>query len=449
MTYPKIIVLDDDPTGTQTVQDVVVLTVWDADTLLAELRQPAPLFFILTNSRALPEADARALNRDIAATIRAVSDRLGVEVLLINRGDSTLRGHFPAEPEALSDGMAQRFDAWFIIPFFEEGGRLTRDDVHYVREGSAWVPVSETPFAQDPAFGYRSANLRQWVAEKTGGNVPAEAVESLSLTELRSGDADGLTNRLLGFSGQRVVVVNATQLSDLEPLARAVWQAWAAGKRFLFRSAASWVKVLKASVDGGGAMHPLRFPTNGSSAGGLVVVGSYVPRTTSQLAELLRQHTDLLAVELSVDNLLDPDAARYLAQVAETVDERLARGGNVVVYTSRERLAFDDAAESLAVGNRLSAALTKLVRCLRVRPRFLVAKGGITSSDIATKALGVRRAIVRGQLLPGVPVWETGPESLFPRLWYVVFPGNVGDNEALAEAVSRLTKERQSERVIE
>jgi uncharacterized protein YgbK (DUF1537 family) len=81
--------------------------------------------------------------------------------------------------------------------------------------------------------------------------------------------------------------------------------------------------------------------------------------------------------------------------------------------------------------------LISIVRGLQVRPRFLIAKGGITSSDVATRGLGVRRALVRGQILPGVPVWRLGAEARFPGLDYVVFPGNVGGDTALADAVRK------------
>jgi uncharacterized protein YgbK (DUF1537 family) len=79
-----------------------------------------------------------------------------------------------------------------------------------------------------------------------------------------------------------------------------------------------------------------------------------------------------------------------------------------------------------------------VVRALTIRPRYLVAKGGITSSDIATQGLGVRRALVLGQILPGVPVWQLGPETRHPALVYIVFPGNVGGPQALAEIVTTL-----------
>jgi len=92
----------------------------------------------------------------------------------------------------------------------------------------------------------------------------------------------------------------------------------------------------------------------------------------------------------------------------------------------------------LDIGRRVSDALIAIVQGLAVTPRYLIAKGGITSSDTATHGLGVRRAVVLGQAIPGVPVWQLGAESKYPGLGYVVFPGNVGADTALADLVARL-----------
>src|SRR4029450_8432609 len=101
-----------------------------------------------------------------------------------------------------------------------------------------------------------------------------------------------------------------------------------------------------------------------------------------------------------------------------------------------------DASSTLAIGQRVSAGLVAVVRALTARPRYLLAKGGITSSDVATQGLGVRRAMVLGQILPGVPVWQLGAETRYPGLSYIVFPGNVGGPEALGQTVTALRAQR-------
>ena len=127
-------------------------------------------------------------------------------------------------------------------------------------------------------------------------------------------------------------------------------------------------------------------------------------------------------------------------RVGEEVEDDLLAGYTTVVYTRRDRLDLDtdDAERQLEVSVQISEAITSIVANLKVRPRFIIAKGGITSSSIATDALCVRRAIVMGQVFPGIPVWETGEESKFPRMPYVIFPGNVGGEETLLDIVRGL-----------
>ena len=184
-----LVVLDDDPTGTQTVVDIPVLTERSVDALCAELQSDFPAFYILTNSRSLPEAEAIQLNQQIGQNLLAASRQTGRDFALVSRSDSTLRGHFPAEMDALAEVLEQQFDGWLLIPFFLEGGRFTIDDIHYVQEGDELIPAGETPFAKDSTFGYQSSNLRAWVAEKTNGRIPASDVLSISLHDIRQGGA--------------------------------------------------------------------------------------------------------------------------------------------------------------------------------------------------------------------------------------------------------------------
>lgn len=432
----KLVVLDDDPTGTQTVHHVPVLTTWEADALAAELAAPGPVFYILTNSRSLPLPEAQALNVAIGRALVEAGAASGRDFEAVSRSDSTLRGHYPGEVDALAAALGHRVDATLIIPFFLEGGRYTLNDVHYVAEGARLVPAAQTPFAQDAAFGYHHSSLPAWVEEKTQGRVPASAVASISLADLRQGGPDVVLAKLLGLRGERVCVVNAAALRDLEVLVSALLQAEAQGKRFLYRTAASFVQI-RAGL----ATRPLLTAADLSlpaQGGGLFVVGSYVPKTTGQVNALLAV-PKLARVEVAVPALLEPGRrAAEIARATAAINAALAAGQDALLYTSRELVTSGDAAASLAIGGQVSAALVAIVRGLSVQPRYLVAKGGITSSDIATKALGIRRALVLGQILPGVPVWQTGAESRYPGLSYIVFPGNVGGEQALVEIVSGL-----------
>ncbi|GIX47560.1 MAG: hypothetical protein KatS3mg131_1771 [Candidatus Tectimicrobiota bacterium] len=430
----KVVVLDDDPTGTQTVHGVPVLTAWPVAALAAELANSLPAVYLLTNSRSLPLAAAQACNAEIGRALCQAARQTGRRFVVVSRSDSTLRGHFPGEVEALAAALETPFDAWLLVPFFEEGGRYTLGDVHYVAEGETLVPAAATEFARDAAFGYRTSHLPRWVEEKTGGRIPAAAVASVSLEDLRRGGPSQVTARLLALAGGRVCVVNALCRRDLEVFVQGLLAAEAQGKRFLYRTAASFVPV-RAGIPPQALLPPAALTAAGGH-GSLTLVGSHVPRTTSQLAQLLAE-PGVVALELPVAALLsERERDRVVADTARQVNVALRRGADVVVFTSREVVTGREAADSLAIAQRVSAGLVAVVQALDVRPRYLLAKGGITASDIATRGLGVRRAMVLGQILPGVPVWQLGEETRFPGLAYVVFPGNVGGPEALRTLVA-------------
>lgn len=429
---PKVFVIDDDPTGTQAVHGVPVLTAWDADALAAEMDDPAPACFLLANSRALPEARAASLARATGEALRAAGARTGKPFVAVSRSDSTLRGHFPAEVEALAEGLGIPDATIVLCPFFAAGGRVTEGDVHYVLDGDRRVPAGETEFARDASFGYRSSNLRDWVVEKSGGAIARDRTASIDLETVRRGP-DAVAARLAELSPDcRVVVVNALTRDDVAAFAAGLEIAEAAGRRFVCRSAADL-----AAARAGIAPRPPLDPASLALPPGpvLTVVGSYVQKTTDQLA-LLRALPGLASVELSVDAVLDDAPGAEAARAARAVADALAAGRDTVLFTSRERRRAGD----LETGARISRALVEAVRALpdAVRPRALVAKGGITSSDVATDALGIRRAWVEGQIAPGVPLWRTGSESRWPGMATVVFPGNVGAPDTLARVVERL-----------
>jgi uncharacterized protein YgbK (DUF1537 family) len=459
----KLVVLDDDPTGTQTVYDVPVLTVWDVDTLRTELAQPGPCFFILTNSRSLPTEAARELNREIARLLREAVWRnegftsepdharqlCGRAFTLISRSDSTLRGHYPSETDVLAEELGP-FDATILIPYFEAGGRYTIGDIHYVAEGDVLVPAAETPFARDAAFGYRSSNLRAYVEEKTSGRVKAASVASINLDDLRRGGPATVTQKLQSLPANSVCIVNVAAPRDLEVFVAGLAEAEAQGRRYLFRTAAQFVAARLGleprplwQPPGTAAFEPpgggrLESRPSEPQLGGLTVVGSYIPKTTVQLDALLA-NPEQERVEICVADILQPErTVAELSRVIAQTNQALAADRDVVVFTSRKLIAGHDAATSLEIGAKVSDALVAVVRRLEVRPRYLIAKGGITSSDLATRGLGVKRALVLGQILPGVPVWELGSETKFPGLPYVVFPGNVGGPEALQDAFQKL-----------
>jgi uncharacterized protein YgbK (DUF1537 family) len=427
----KIVVLDDDPTGTQTVHDIAVLTSWSVAKLEAELKKGEPVFYILTNSRSLVEADAVALNRQIGANLQQAADRANVEIEWISRSDSTLRGHFPAEIRAMVASMRSTDMSCLIIPFFLEGGRLTIDNIHFVAQGDRLVPAARTPFAQDAAFGYRNSDLRRWVEEKTGGQVPYNQVAAVSLDDIRRGGPKSVRERLAALAPGSFCVVNAVSYRDLEVFVSGLLEAQDRGHRFVYRSAASFVRV-RAGIAPRGLLARDELEMAGDH-GALYVVGSHVPQTTAQLETLLEK-TSVDHLEVNVAELLDDTRRQHaIGHISLQANRLLRSGRDTVLFTSRAFVRSDSGRDSLDIGRRVSDSLVAIIRRITCRPRYLVAKGGITSSDVATRGLNVRRARVSGQILPGVPVWELDPESRYPGLAYIVFPGNVGAQDALAQ----------------
>jgi uncharacterized protein YgbK (DUF1537 family) len=438
----KVVVLDDDPTGTQTVHGIPVLTEWSEAALAAELRRPEPVFYLLTNSRSLTVAEARTLGQEIGRRLRRAAQTAGAAVEVISRSDSTLRGHFPDEVEALCAGLETPDLPCLLIPFFLEGGRYTLDDVHYVDEGGRLVPASQTAYARDAVFGYYHADLRRWVEEKTGGRIPWAQVAAIGIDAIRRGGPARVAEQLAALPPGAVCVVNAASYRDLEVVVAGLLAAEDRGRRFVCRTAASFVRV-RSGLAPRGLLRGDEL-TSGSDRGGLFVVGSYVPQTTTQLAALQAQ-TPIAAVVLEVADLLDPSRTdRAVRRASAAVNHHLANGRDVVLFTSRRLVTGSGDQDNLAIGRQVSDRLIAVVQALRSPPRYLVAKGGITSSDVATRGLEVQRAEVLGQVLPGVPVWRLGPESRYPGMAYIVFPGNVGDTDALVTIYRLLARKDPS-----
>jgi uncharacterized protein YgbK (DUF1537 family) len=436
-------VLDDDPTGTQTVHDVEVVTAWSEADLAEALARRRPCLYLLTNTRALPEQEAAVRAAEAARSLARAARNLGRDVVVDIRSDSTLRGHHPAETWAvrqmLEAEQGRAFDGELLIPFFPEGGRVTLDNVHYVLEAERFVPAGQTEFARDSAFSYRSSNLCDWVEEKTHGRVTAADVTSVSIDDLRLGGPDRVTELLLGLTANRTVVVNAASYRDVEVFVLGLLRAEAAGKRFLYRTAAGFVRVRI-----GQAGRPLLtfeelYRGAPSDAGGLIVVGSHVRRSTEQLAAARAALPDLVPVELHVGQVLDEAGHESeIANAAGAVDRSLRAGQDTVLFTSRQPVRAGGHEADLRLSQRVSAALVETIRRLEAAPRYLIAKGGITSSDLATEALGIRHADVPGQVAPGVPCWRPGPGSRYPGVPYVIFPGNVGTPQTLTEVIRLL-----------
>src|SRR3954447_17457953 len=359
----RLVVLDDDPTGTQTSHGVLVVTEWSEDELAGALQESHPAIFVLTNSRSLHEPEAVRLATEAGRNLARAARRVGVEVAIGYRGDSTLRGHYPAESWALRDAFAAEsghsFDGEILAPFFEEGGRFTIGDTHYVQQGEELTPAGDTEFARDHAFGYRSSFLPAWVHEKSQGRVAAGVVGSVSIEDLRQGGPGRVAEILQGVSGGRIVVANSASYRDMEVFVLGLLRAEAAGKRFIYRVSASFVRV-RAGLAG----RPLLtikdlYPGGAPTTAGITFVGSHVQRSTEQLEQAVHL-ADLQVRELKVGRLLDPSTRDAEVQdAASWLESHYTRGRDTLIYTSRGVVTGTTAEESLRVSQVVSAAMVE------------------------------------------------------------------------------------------
>lgn len=465
-TSPRVlVVLDDDPTGTQSVSDLPVLTRWEVEDFTWAFSQGKPAVYVLTNTRSLDPAEAAARNEEIVrnalAAARAADGGAALRLGFVSRSDSTLRGHFPLEPDVIAATVAaesgEETDGVVIVPAFPDAGRVTIGGIHYMRgtgnDAGQLTPVAETEFARDATFGFANSEMAKYVEEKSQGRFAADSVIVLDLNIIRAGaaatgdagdpdvSAKAVADAIEPATASTPIVADIVTENDLRALALGLEEAERRGKKLLYRVGPPFVRArigqeIRTELSGEEA-YAGNVP---SEAGGLIVVGSHVGVTTRQLKVLTDQHRAARIVEIDVEKLLGDAADAYLDETVEAVVEAL-HSGDVIVHTSRLLIKTEDPAESLRIARTVSAAVVAVVnRTLKTfPPRFVIAKGGITSSDVAAHGLEIRHAIVRGPMLPGiVSLWEPvhGPAKGIP---YIVFAGNVGDDESLAQVTRKLS----------
>jgi uncharacterized protein YgbK (DUF1537 family) len=423
---PPLIVLDDDPTGAQAQAGVPVALEWGSE-LLAEVaaRRP-PAVHLLTNTRALSADRAQAVTGE-AATAAATAFP-GSRIVL--RGDSTLRAHLLPEYVGLRDAVHPgRTPVLMLVPALPAAGRVTEGGVHYLEQDGKRTPLQHTEYARDPDFAYTSARLLDWAQERSGGFFPAADGREVGLEQLRGEGAGAVAGALLELCERRapaVLALDSTKDSDLELVAAGLREAERAGADVLVRSAPAFVGVLSGARAKG--YEPLP-----SAVSLLVLCGSHVPRSTQQLQALTRRRPDSV-VWVRPERLLDSGGEDEIATAVAAVAERLAGGGLAVVATTRTVLASE---HQLQAGAVIASGLAAILASVREHADVVVSKGGITSAVNLREGLKSALAEVRGPVRDGISLWSVDtPERA--GLPFVVFPGNVGGEEDLAELVEAI-----------
>lgn len=428
------IVIDDDPTGNQTVYDIPLLTSWSEATIHREFTNKTPIFFILTNSRSLSEQESTEIFEEVSENILRAAQKTGRKFTIISRSDSTLRGHF-SELEAIKKPHEHHNGITVFAPVMFEGGRVTVNDTHYICENDELIPVTDTPFSKDHTFAYTHANLTHYINEKTKGKVAEKDITSLSVEAIRALSVEELCQHILTIPNSKFLVLNALNYNDLDKATHALLLAEKKGKKIFYRTSSSFIPAYI-----GQQPKPLLTPQSGNSKkGGLTIVGSYVAKSSSQLQYVLENNPEIEAICIDVAALLNSNINNYLKATVSQIDHAIDNGRDVVVYTSRAVITGENTDATIRIASTVSQALVSLVNGLNTCPKYVLAKGGITSHDLAIKGLHMKRSEVIGQLLPGIPVWKMGTETRFPDLLYIVFPGNVGDQKTLSTLIQKLS----------
>ena len=428
------VVLDDTLTGAQALPDVPVLTSRSVEAFTAEFERGANSMVVLMNTRNLSPGDARALYQRVTRNLLEAQQHTRRPFTIVSRGESNLLGHFPDNFTAVSAVMPSQFDGVLFVPALSNS--YTVNNTHYLLVDGEYVPASQTPYAGDYAFGYDTSNLREWIAQKTGGTVPAESVASISIETIRRGGANAVRDQLMSLENSAFCVVNAAHRRDLDVVALGARLAEEAGKQFYYRGSSEFAAALS-----GIAPKPVLNPRDlhmGDGVGGLVVVGSHVQRSTEQLIALLASG-EVTGIEVRVESLLHDESQRAKVARCSDILETALQHSDVVLYTSRRIIGADDPIHAQIVTQRVNTGLVSILNGVRARPRYVLVKGSITASDIVTRSLNVKRAVAAGEVAPDVLAWTIGNGNTgLPKRTFMIAPGTVGEQDTLLHLVRSL-----------
>ncbi|KGF92085.1 MULTISPECIES: four-carbon acid sugar kinase family protein [Prochlorococcus] len=435
----KFVVIDDDPTGSQTVHDCLLLLKWDCSTLVKGFESKSNLFFILANTRSLSENDAQLTIEEICKNLKTVmaSHSYEEEIIFISRGDSTLRGHNFIEPSALNSCLGP-FDATFHIPAFIEGKRLTINGSHFVDK----TPINQTIFARDKIFGYETSNVKNLLFKKSKSQINFEDIQNLLLSDieiLNDEENNIVFKTLKNLKNNKHVIVDVENYSQLKKFSLVI-KKLTKQKKFLFRTAASFISSIsekKSASQGKTFFSNLRIRNKENSfLPGLIIVGSYVELSTIQLKNLL-EISNCSPIELDVFEFFKINSSdnnqelknyfknKFLREIRLSFDQ----GKTPVLFTSRKILSLDYS-EQFNLYNSLAFFIAELVADLKYEIGYLISKGGITTNVILSNGLNADYVYLEGQILTGISVVTYNLKN-DEKLPIVTHPGNIGTKDSL------------------
>lgn len=444
------VILDDDPTGSQCVHDIPVITNWDTKNIEWAFKQPEKAFFLLTNSRALNENDAKSVLNEVLVNLDEVASKLNVSYSVMSRGDSTLRGHFPLETDLIKTKKSSYKNSKIItlfVPAYIEAGRITKDDIHWVRENDSFVPVGESAYAKDSTFGFKNSNLYKFISEKYEGKT-SPATVSVSLEVIRELGSVAIAEMFTNAVNDSLFIINAENNSDLDVVSLAAISAENEGLEIIYRVGPSFV-ASRLGIRQFEQSQSRKVIQNSVKTGhGLIVVGSHVPNTTTQLNYLKNANIPISFIEVDVKKIINQNSRQQEVERATSALEVSLLKQDSVLVTSRNVEKSNNRAESLIIAVTIADALVEITSRVLANNKigWVIAKGGITSNDLLTKTLKMDRARILGQIFPGfVSVWAPCSADLIfgQEIPIVIFAGNVGTPASLLETISILKNEEK------
>ena len=434
----KIIVIDDDPTGSQSVHDCLLLLNWEYETLIKGLRSNSNLLFILANTRSLSEKEVKKRLKEICNNIHKISleENIQDNLLFVSRGDSTLRGHNFLEPYLINKYLGP-FDATFHIPAFLEGNRVTINGKHFVNG----TPAHQTPFAKDNIFGYESNDIKKLLYEKSRSMIELKNIKNLNSIDKYS--SNELKRFIKNLKNNMHVIVDIDKYSQLEKFSELIRDLMK-HKRFLFRTAASFLKTIsntKNSDKDNFYYSQLRLRNKlNQFLPGLIIIGSHTEISSQQLKNLL-EFNSFLAIELDVEKFYkiydlkdnEPHILKFKKIILETVRKAINQSCTPVVFTSRKVKLLKNNFDQMDFYNSLSFFIAEIVADIKNEVGYLISKGGITSNTILKNSFDIDYVYLEGQICKGISLVKAKLMQKDVDLPVITFPGNLGDNNTLVE----------------
>ncbi len=445
----KIIIIDDDPTGSQTVHNCYLLLKWDYKTLFRALKSDSKLLFILANTRSLSRDDLKIRLKEICFSLKKVLDNpifAEEDFIFISRGDSTLRGHNFLEPFIINQLLGP-FDATFYIPAFIEGNRITINGSHFVNN----IPVHETIFAKDKVFGFATSNIKELLYKQSNCQINKEKIENITITDLESLDISNkkpFFEYIKKLSNNTKVIVDAKNYSHLNQFSFLIKEL-AKKKKFLFRTAASFISSL-SSIETNNKQNIYysqlrRKNKNNAFMQGIIIVGSYVELTTLQLNKILELNI-CKAIEINVEKIYalfklnnEDDQLNSLKKIIlNSIRYEISQNLIPVLFTSRKIICHSDENDLINFNNYLSVFIAEIVSEIRNEIGYLISKGGVTTNYILSKGFNADEVYLEGQILPGISLVTLDIPNKKDKLPIVTFPGNIGNEIALVKVLEIL-----------